>query len=220
MKKIIYLFLISTLFCINSYSQQDSVNSVEDDYNKQEIYIEMRDGIKLFTIIFSPKDTSTQYPILLMRTPYSSDGYSNSQFISVQEYIRKEKFIFVFQDVRGKFMSEGLYVNMRPHIPGKKENEIDESSDTYDTIEWLVNNVENNNGKVGLWGISYPGFYAAMGAIDAHDALKVVSPQAPIADWFIGDDMHHNGALSLLLSFNFFQIFDLQRDSLHRSWPN
>lgn len=211
--------LIFYLFLAASCSTNENNFSPNDDYTKQETYIEMRDGVKLFTIIFSPVDRSTEHPILLMRTPYSSDGYTNNQFKKVQEYQRKEKFIFAFQDVRGKFMSEGEYMNMRPHIPNKLGKEIDESSDTYDTIEWLVNNVENNNGNVGLWGISYPGFYAAMGAIDAHPALKFVSPQAPIADWFIGDDMHHNGALSLLLSFNFFQIFDLQRDSLHRNWP-
>lgn len=212
---ILFFFLFIAVSC----STNENNTTLEDDYTKQETYIEMRDGVKLFTIIFSPIDTSSEYPILLMRTPYSSDGYSRNQFKTVQEYQRNEKFIFVFQDVRGKFMSEGKYVNMRPHNPNKSGKEIDESSDTYDTIEWLVNNVKNNNGNVGLWGISYPGFYAAVGAIDAHPALKFVSPQAPIADWFIGDDMHHNGALSLLLSFNFFQIFDLQRDSLHRNWP-
>lgn len=213
------LILIFYFFLTAGCSTNETGTSTNDDFTKQETYIEMRDGVKLFTIILFPDDRSTDYPILLMRTPYSSDGYSKNQFKKVQEYQRKEKFIFVFQDVRGKFMSEGEYINMRPHIPNKLGREIDESSDTYDTIEWLVNNVENNNGNVGLWGISYPGFYAAMGAIEAHPALKFVSPQAPIADWFIGDDMHHNGALSLLLSFNFFQIFDLQRDSLHRNWP-
>ncbi len=113
-------------------------------------------------------------------------------------------------------MSEGEYVNMRAYIPNKKSpNDIDESTDSYDTIDWLVKNVHNNNGNVGVWGISYPGFYAAMAAIDAHPALKAVSPQAPIADWFIGDDMRHNGAFTLLLNFNFFDSFGKKRDSLN-----
>ena len=175
----------------------------------------MRDGVKLFTSIYSPKDQSRRYPIMLSRTPYSVAPYGKDDYktaLGPSTLFEKEQFIFVYQDVRGKFMSEGEFVNMRPHKSTKKDKaDIDESSDTYDTIEWLVKNVPNNNGRVGVWGISYPGFYSTMGILSGHPALKAVSPQAPIADWFIGDDFHHNGALFLPHAFNFFATFGLPR---------
>jgi putative CocE/NonD family hydrolase len=187
---------------------------VKANYTKTEQTIAMRDGVKLFTSIYVPKDKSKKYPIMLSRTPYSVAPYGPNDYktsVGPSPLFQKERYIFVYQDVRGKFMSEGEYVNVRPHIEGKKGNQVDESSDTYDTIEWLVKNVPNNNGRVGMWGISYPGFYAAMGTIDAHPALKASSPQAPIADWFIGDDFHHNGALFLPHGFNFLASFGLPR---------
>ena len=150
---------------------------------------------------------SKRYPILLNRTPYSvapygSDAYRES--VGPSEAAAKEGFIFVYQDVRGRFMSEGQFVDVRPHNPAKGPKDVDESSDTWDTIDWLLKKLPYHNGKVGLWGISYPGFYAAMAAIDAHPALVAASPQAPIADWFIGDDFHHNGAFFLPHAFNFY----------------
>jgi len=191
-------------------------------YSKQEVNIPMRDGANLFTAIYTPKNKIEKHPILLWRTPYSVSPYGEDKFptrrLSSYLHFIEENYIIVFQDVRGKFMSDGTFVNMRPYIPNKTENQIDESSDAFDTIEWLVNNVDNNNGNVGVWGISYPGFYASMSAIDAHPALKAVSPQAPIADWFIGDDMHHNGAFSLLLNFNFFKVFGINRTQKITSW--
>ena len=196
---------------------------ISQHYNKHEYKIEMRDGVKLFTSVYSPKDTSQDYPILMVRTPYTiapygEDNYPNN--FEVPGDMVTDGYIFVFQDVRGQFMSEGKFINMRPYIPDKKaKNDVDESSDTYDTIDWLVKNIKHNNGKVGMWGISYPGFYAAMGSIDAHPSLVAVSPEAPIANWFLGDDMHHNGAFSLLLDFDFFSIFGRERDSLTMNWP-
>jgi putative CocE/NonD family hydrolase len=177
--------------------------------------IPMRDGVKLFTAIYTPKDQSQQYPIMLYRTPYSVAPYGLNEYrttLGPSNLFQQEKFIFVYQDVRGKLMSEGEFVEVRPHNPKKTgSKDIDESTDTFDTIEWLVKNAPNNNGRAGMWGISYPGFYTSMGVIDAHPALKAASPQAPIADWFIGDDFHHNGALFLPHAFNFFSGFGLPR---------
>src|ERR1700689_5301387 len=186
------------------------VEYVKAHYTKYEDEITMRDGKKLFTAVYAPKDTSHPYPILLMRTPYSVSPYGEDNYktsVGPSEILAKDGFIFVYQDVRGSWMSEGEFVNMRPHNPAKRSSDIDESTDTWDTVDWLVKHVPNNNGRVGMWGISYPGFYAAAGMIDAHPALKAVSPQAPIADWFIGDDFHHNGALYLPHAFRFFSGF-------------
>ncbi len=201
---LIIVFSLSLAQC--TQSQQ---SYVRENYDKKEYMIEMRDGVKLFTAVYSPKDKSKEYPILMVRTPYSSAPYGEDKFagfLGASKEFVQEGFIFVLQDVRGRYMSEGEFDNMRPHNPNKKtKNDIDESSDTYDTIEWLINNIDNNNKKVGIWGNSYPGFYALMGCIDAHPNLVCASPQAPISDWFVGDDMHHNGAFSVLMSFNFFK---------------
>ena len=187
---------------------------VKDHFDKKEVTIEMRDGIKLHTTVYSPKDTSKSYPILLKRTPYSCKPYGENEFptnIGPNKYMMKEGYIVVYQDVRGRWMSEGTYDNMRAYIPNKRsEKDIDESSDTYDTIDWLVKNVDNNNGNVGTWGISYPGFYATYSAIDAHPALKAASPQACIGDFFF-DDFHHNGAY-LLSYFRATALFGTPKD--------
>ncbi|HBR53107.1 MAG TPA: X-Pro dipeptidyl-peptidase [Flavobacteriaceae bacterium] len=172
---------------------------VKDNYNKTETYITMRDGTRLFTAIYSPKDTSKAYPMLLKRTPYSCRPYGEDQFaskIAPNEFMMKDGYIVVYQDVRGRWMSEGTYDNMRAYIPNKTGDQFDEASDTYDTIDWLVKNVPNNNGNVGTWGISYPGFYATYSLLDAHPALKASSPQACIGDFYF-DDFHHNGAYLL-----------------------
>ncbi|MEM9143711.1 MAG: CocE/NonD family hydrolase [Bacteroidota bacterium] len=188
-------------------------NYVVENYTKQEVDIPMRDGVKLHTTIYSPKDTSKEYPIIMQRTPYSSRPYGEGKLktkIAPNINMMKEGYIVVYQDVRGRWMSEGHYENMRAYIPNKTENsQVDESSDTYDTIEWLVNYVENNNGRVGLWGISYPGFYATYGTIDPHPALKASSPQACIGDFFF-DDFHHNGAY-LLSYFRVTSLFGTPR---------
>jgi len=181
------------------------------NYTKYEYRIPMRDGARLFTAVYVPKDATQTYPILLLRTPYTVAPYgvdNYPQWPASTEKLVREGFIFAYQDVRGRIRSEGEFVNARPYLPAKRgPKDVDESTDAYDTIDWLVKNLPQNNGKVGIWGISYPGFYAAMAAIDAHPALKAASPQAPIADWFIGDDWRHNGALFLAHAFNFFVSF-------------
>ncbi|MBI3408102.1 MAG: CocE/NonD family hydrolase [Planctomycetes bacterium] len=187
---------------------------VENNYTRKTYKIPVRDGVHLYTIVYSPKDTSKTYPILLNRTPYSIGPYEEDKFmrrIGPNPHFLMEGYIFAHQDVRGRYMSEGVFDNMRPHNPKRtKKTDIDESTDTYDTIDFLVKNVPNNNGKVGLWGISYPGFYSSAGMIDAHPALKAVSPQAPIADWFF-DDFYHHGAFFLPHFFHFFAGFGQER---------
>jgi putative CocE/NonD family hydrolase len=188
---------------------------VREHFTKYEFRVPMRDGVRLFTSVYVPKDASQKYPILLRRSPYSCKPYGVDQFpdrIGPSDQLAKSGYIFAFQDVRGRWMSEGELVDMRPHIVEKKTPQnVDESSDAYDTIEWLVKNVPGNNGNVGQWGVSYPGFYTSCGMIDAHPALKASSPQAPICDWFIGDDWHHHGALQLAHVFNFMANFGRPR---------
>lgn len=187
-----------------------------EHYTKHEYEIPMRDGVHLYTAVYVPKDDSRPYPILLSRTPYGAKPYGEdaSPYVyGALNYYAKEGFIFAIQDVRGKYGSEGSFVNMRPILEGKHTpQDVDESTDAYDTIDWLVKNVPNNNGRVGMSGISYPGFYAACGMIDSHPALCCVSPQAPISDWFMGDDFHHNGALFLPDAFGFFASFGQELD--------
>jgi len=184
------------------------LDAVRARYTKHEFYVPMRDGVRLFTSVYLPKDRSRPYPILLTRTPYSVAPYGADQYrssLGPSPRFADEGYIFVYQDVRGRWMSEGTFEHVRPHRPVKTgPRDIDESTDTYDTIEWLLAHLPNHNGRVGIWGISYPGFYAAAGAIDAHPALKLASPQAPVADWFASDDWHHNGAFLLAHAFGWF----------------
>jgi putative CocE/NonD family hydrolase len=200
-----------TGLAITALPQQQPGDEVRATYTKHEYYVPMRDGIRLFTAIYVPKERAQPYPIMLLRTPYSVGPYGVDQYrtaLGPSEHFMKERFIFVYQDVRGRFMSEGDFVEIRPHDPDKKSRtEVDESTDTYDTIEWLLQNVPGHNGKVGMWGISYPGFYVAAGMIDAHPALKAASPQAPIGDTFMGDDTAHNGAFFLAANFGFYRFF-------------
>jgi putative CocE/NonD family hydrolase len=196
---------------------------IKELYTKYEYQIPMRDGKRLFTSVYVPKNASAKYPIMLMRTPYSVQPYGVDKYpdrVGPSQLFEREGYIFAKQDVRGRWMSEGEFVNMRPHLENKSGNQdIDESTDTYDTIDWLVKNVPNNNGNVGMWGISYPGFYVAAGMIDAHPALKAASPQAPINDWFTGDDFHHNGALFLPHCFNFIANFGKPRPEPTTKFP-
>jgi putative CocE/NonD family hydrolase len=193
---------------------REQVSFVEENYTKTESMIPMRDGVKLFTVVYAPKDTSQAYPMMLLRTPYSCRPYGEENYrrsLGPNELMARDGYIFVYQDVRGTYMSEGEFVNMRPHVAEKlSASDVDEASDTYDTIAWLVDNVPDNNGRVGMYGISYPGFYAAAGMIDAHPALKAVSPQAPIADWWY-DDFHHHGAFFLPHCFGFMSSFGRER---------
>ncbi|MGH9163023.1 MAG: CocE/NonD family hydrolase [Vicinamibacteraceae bacterium] len=184
------------------------LEQVKANYTKHEYYLRMRDGVRLFTVVYAPKDQSQHYPILLTRTPYSVGPYGADRYrtdVGPSPLFAKEGYIFVYQDVRGRWMSEGAFDHLRPHKDVKKgRRDIDESTDTYDTIDWLITHVPNHNGRVGMWGISYPGFYTAAGMIDAHPALKAASPQAPVADWFAADDWHHNGAFLLAHAFGWF----------------
>jgi putative CocE/NonD family hydrolase len=181
---------------------------IRNSFTKMEVQIPMRDGIKLFTSIYIPKQGIEKWPILLNRTPYSCAPYGLDEYkLQFQNmHLARSGYIFVFQDVRGKYMSEGKFVDVRPFSPGAVDSkkEVDEATDTYDTAEWLLKNIPNNNGKIGVYGISYPGFYATMAVLANHPAIKAVSPQAPVTDWFLGDDFHHNGAFFLMDAFNFY----------------
>lgn len=203
--------------CVGDVLCGQGIEYTKAHYTKYEYRVPMRDGKKLFTSVYVPKDASPdkKYPILMTRTPYNVKPYGVDQYkpdLGPSPLFNKAGYIFVYQDVRGRWMSEGEFVNMRPYVVGKKQpTDVDDSSDAFDTIDWLLKNVPHHNGSVGQWGISYPGFYAAAAAIDAHPALKAVSPQAPVMDWFVGDDWHHNGALFLPHAFNFMSTFGRPR---------
>jgi len=212
MKKLFILLFVLPFFAA---AQDIDSTWVVNNYTKKEVMIPMRDGVKLFTTIYAPKDVSEKHPIIITRTPYSCAPYGEDKFAAIwnnpRKYFFKEKYIYIIQDVRGRWMSEGIFQDVRPFNPNKKGNEIDESSDAYDAIDWMVKNIPNNNGNVGVFGTSYPGFYANMAAHSNHPALKAVSPQAPVSEWFLGDDFHHNGAFMLLDAFNFYTGFGKPR---------
>jgi putative CocE/NonD family hydrolase len=215
MKKFTFLFLLAAQLSV--FSQTINEAWVKEHYNKKEYSITMRDGVKLFTAVYAPKDNKEKHPFLMMRTPYSCAPYGLDKIQSRlynfhwREYL-KEGYIFVIQDVRGRWMSEGTFMDVRPFNPNKKtKTDIDEASDTYDAVDWLVKNIPNNNGNVGVFGTSYPGFYSTMAALSGHPAVKAVSPQAPVTEWFKGDDFHHNGAFMLGDAFNFYSEFGQPR---------
>ena len=225
-KNLFRLLLIVAVLAVSSVSVKaqtpppdELADYIKTNYSKREVMIPMRDGVKLFTSIYEPKDASQKYPIMFDRTPYTVAPYGKDkdgkdQFkrsLGPNELFAKEGYIFVYQDVRGRWKSEGDFVDVRPDIDNTDKTKIDESTDTYDSIDWLIKNTPNNNGRVGMWGISYPGFYTSAGAIDSHPALKAISPQAPVSDWFHGDDMHHNGALFLAQNYHFFDFFGQPR---------
>src|SRR5450432_1520460 len=189
---------------------------VKAHYTKYEYSIQMRDGVHLFTSVYVPKDASRTYPFLINRTPYSVTPYGEDQYskhLGPSSDFDTAGYIFVFQDVRGRYMSEGTFVEMTPHLDIKKSNkDVDDSTDLYDTIDWLLKNVPNNNGNAGIWGISYPGFYTSASIIDSHPALKAASPQAPMTDLFMGDDAYHGGAFMLAANFGFYSQFTPQEN--------
>lgn len=203
---LVALAAVALTICLPTMVVAQGVEYVAANYTKYEHRIRMRDGVELFTSVYVPKDDSISYPILLKRTPYGLRPYGADQYpedLGPSSLFGKAGYIFVYQDVRGRWMSEGKFVQMRPHRPQKNgPRDIDESTDTWDTVDWLVKNIRGNNGKVGIAGISYPGFYTAAGIIDSHPAIKAASPQAPVNDWFAGDDWHHNGAFFLAHMFN------------------
>ena len=223
MKK--YLLSLGLLLVSASaiYAQNADSLWVRENYYKIERMLPMRDGINLFTAFYIPKDSSVKHPILFNRTPYTCSPYGEENFNSriYESYwinYLKEGYIIAIQDVRGKFMSEGEFVDVRPFNPNKKGKDIDEASDTYDAIEWMINHVPGNNKRVGVFGISYPGFYSTMAALSGHPALKAVSPQAPVTDWFQGDDFHHNGAFMLMDGFGFYSGFGQPRPKPTTHW--
>lgn len=207
---LIFILVLQTSFNVSAQNA-DSTWFV-NNYTKKEVYIPMRDGIKLFTSFYIPKDKTEKHPFIMMRTPYSCWPYGDDKFVPLwrryqMAYI-KSNYILVVQDVRGRYMSEGNFEDVRPFIKNKKgKKDIDEASDSYDAIDWMVKNIENNNGNVGVFGTSYPGFYSTEAAISGHPALKAVSPQAPVTDWFMGDDFHHKGAFFMMDGFSFYPTF-------------
>lgn len=214
----LYFICIVITFTNAQDLNQDSVY-MRQHYDQMEYMIPMRDGIKLYTLVYVPKDTSKTYPILLNRTCYSASRNADWKTSSPSKFLIKDEYILAYQDVRGRYMSEGVFDNMTPNIPGnnlKDKKSIDESSDTYDAIDWMVKNIKGNNGKVGMYGISYPGFYTAAAIPDAHPALKASSPQAPVSDFFF-DDFHHMGAY--LESYTAaFAMFGYQKDKQTTSY--
>lgn len=211
MKKILILSLMLS-FSFSLIAQNEDSTWFVNNYYKVERLIPMRDGIKLFTSFYIPKDSVEKHPFLMTRTPYSCAPYGENNFAGLWRnytiaYL-KEKYIIVTQDVRGRYMSEGVFMDVRPFNKNKKTTtDIDEASDTYDAIDWMIKNIAGNNGNVGVYGTSYPGFYSTEAALSNHPALKAVSPQAPVTDWFIGDDFHHNGAFFAMDGFSFYSTF-------------
>ena len=206
-----FLIISSILFSLSLAAQNADSTWFANNYTKKEVYILMRDGIKLFTSVYIPKDKTEKHPFLITRTPYSCAPYGEDKFSNIWKTYRmaylKENYIIVTQDVRGRYMSEGEFVDVRPYNANKKNKDIDEASDTYDAIDWMVKNISDNNGNVGVFGTSYPGFYSTEAALSGHPALKAVSPQAPVTDWFIGDDFHHKGAFFAMDGFAFYPTF-------------
>ena len=228
MRRLLPLLLLVPCFALPAWAQSEEEKAeaearaayIRSHYAKFEYEIPMRDGKTLFTAVYRPYDRSEDYPILMVRTPYSVGPYGVDQYretLGPSAAFEEEGFIFVFQDVRGRFRSEGEFVNMRPQV-AHREGGVDDATDAYDTIDWLIEHVEGHNGRVGQWGISYPGYYTSVSTIDAHPALRAVSPQAPIADWFF-DDFHRNGAFVPSMAFLFFDRFDNFPDGKHSRWP-
>jgi len=211
-----FIFLVICLEApLAAQDPAQDASRVKERYTKYEYHIPMRDGARLYAAVYVPKDTSQKYPFLLTRTPYSIAPYGVDHYrtsLGPSEHFEKEGFIFVYEDARGRYMSEREFLQVRPYHPNKKSNkDIDESTDTYDTIEWLLANIPNNNGRVGMVGISQPGFHVAASLMDAHPALKAASPQAPTADYYMGDDVYHNGAFMLGANFGFYGFFTPRR---------
>lgn len=211
MRKIsIIIFFCLNITCLTA--QNADSTWFMNNYSKEEHYITMRDGVRLFTSFYIPKDKSETHPFLFTRTPYSCAPYGENNFAQLWRSYRvaylKENYIIVTQDVRGRYMSEGDFMDVRPFNKNKKTSkDVDEASDAYDAIDWMIKNIPGNNGNVGVIGTSYPGFYATEAALSGHPALKAVSPQAPVTDWFIGDDFHHKGVFFMMDGFSFYSSF-------------
>ncbi len=221
MKKCLQIILLFCFLAVAAQTKPDNT-FVKENFTKKEVYIPMRDGVKLFTSIYIPKDLSKtkKYPFIMQRTCYSVAPYGENEYrasLGPNKYLMNDKYIFVYQDVRGRYMSEGTFTNMTPQVERKTKKDVDESTDTYDTIEWLLKNIGNNNGKIGQYGTSYPGFYTAAGILADHPALVASSPQAPISD-FWNDDFLHNGKF-MLGYFRTFPVFGVQKTKAeNKAW--
>ncbi|HEY8879724.1 MAG TPA: CocE/NonD family hydrolase [Roseateles sp.] len=220
------LFLGLSGLAVHADEDKPPAYEPREHYTKYEYRIPVRDGKKLFTAVYVPKDQSRRHPMLMTRTPYGCGPYGvdrdGVKGLAPSEDFLKAGYIFVCQDVRGRNLSEGVFIEMTPHQPVKKgAADVDESSDTHDSVQWLLDHVPGHNGRVGLWGISYPGFYTAASIIDSHPAIKAASPQAPIADLFKGDDSYHGGAFMLAANFGFYTGFKPQQAPVPppKQWP-
>ncbi len=216
MKHIFLLFLLLLPLAVFAQEQKPEEKKpepfdVKAHYTKYEYRIPMRDGVRLFVSVYVPKDTSHPYPFLMTRTPYSVGPYGEDHYktrLGPSESFDRAGYIFVFEDVRGRYQSEGKFVDMPPQFDRPSSpKDVDESTDMYDTVDWLLKNVPNNNGKVGIWGISYPGFYTSASIINSHPAIKAASPEAPMTNLFEGDDGYHGGAFMLDANFDFYSVF-------------
>ncbi|WP_310346201.1 CocE/NonD family hydrolase [Pelomonas aquatica] len=223
-----FLLLLALAGASARAAEEDKPPAYEprEHYTKYEYRVPVRDGARLFTAVYLPKDQSRRYPLLMVRTPYGCGPYGvdrdGVRALAPSEDFLKAGYIFVCQDVRGRSLSEGEFIEMTPHRPVKKTpTDIDESSDTHDSVQWLLDRIPGHNGRVGLWGISYPGFYTAASIIDSHPAIKAASPQAPIADLFMGDDSYHGGAFMLAANFGFYTGFKPQQGPTPppKQWP-
>jgi putative CocE/NonD family hydrolase len=214
MGALFFLFLCLSASLEAQTRPESAKFDVKEHYTKYEYQIPMRDGVHLFTSVYVPKDSSRAYPFLITRTPYSVAPYGVDQYrahLGPSAEFDSAGYIFVFQDVRGRYMSEGKFVEMRPHADNKTSSkDVDDASDLYDTIDWLLQHILNNNGSAGIWGISYSGFFTSASIIDSHPALKAASPQAPMTDLFMGDDAYHGGTFMLAANFGFYAFFKPQ----------
>lgn len=210
-KAVTYLGLsVAMLICVATFA---SVNAQpEQPFTLTEAMIPMRDGVNLNTRIFTPTRNNEQFPLLLLRTPYGIGNSTPVQIAAALPELAAEGFIVVQQDIRGRFKSEGQFVMLRQPRDPKDKTAIDESTDTYDTIEWLLKNVSNNNGRAGIAGTSYGAWLAVMAMLDPHPALKAVVQQASPADMWIGDDFHHNGAFRLSYGFEYAYMMESSKE--------
>lgn len=196
----------------------EAVHHVFRDYQRSEAMIPMRDGVKLHTVILKPADISGPLPLLISRTPYGVDGLNRASIFAYRPELARDGYIFVGQDIRGRYKSEGEFVMSRPMADHKDPKAVDESTDAYDTVAWLLKNVPGNNGRAGFVGTSYPGFLAMAAGLDPHPAVKAISPQAPMIDVWIGDDFFHNGAFRQTYGYDYAYALESSKENSEVSY--
>ena len=216
MKRLLALLLLMPLSAIAQSPKpapapQDADALPSLEYVKSEAMIPVRDGVKLHAVIVRPKNEMGPLPVLMLRTPYGVDHYSGRSVQASEPELAQSGYIWLFEDIRGRYGSEGQFVMNRPIVEHREKTDVDETTDTRDTIDWLLKNVPGNSGKVGVYGISYPGFLAMMAGVDAHPAVKAISPQAPMTDVWMGDDFFHNGAFRETYGFDYVQQLEAQK---------